>query len=253
MGQRLRPSVADPHLKTTRAKVHLDALRKELHSFCESKPYSFVREEDIEHGRYRIRVDIGAIPDSIFLIAGDLLYCLRSSLDQLVFALAHLTVPYPEDTQFPILAKDIASDKDTRKRFEKQTHGVPTEAVRIIESLQPYHGGNAGAIRSHLLWRLNWLGNIDKHRRIPLHGGEIVFAFPFLPKASAPMIEFDHDNGVISVPIGLKSQMALDPTVSFEVVFGDLSDGIACNFNGIEQIYNFVAEDVIPRFARFFS
>jgi hypothetical protein len=244
--------MADPKLKAARAKVHLETLRKELDSFYESKPYSLIREDDLKHGRYRIQVKLEQIPDPIFLIAGELFYCLRSSLDQLIFALAHLSIPYPKGTQFPILDTDIATDKEIKKRFNKQLTGVPADAVLIIESLQPYHGGNAAAINSHLLWRLNWLCNIDKHRRIPLHGKEIEFKFPLFPHSAGPLIEFDADNSMVSVPIDLKSKMALDPNISFKVVFGDLSDGIACDFAGIEGIYNFVANDVIPRFARFF-
>jgi hypothetical protein len=249
---KLPPSLADPKLKTTRAKVHLEALRNELDAFYKSKPYTFVPEDDVERGRYCIRVEIGPIPDNIWLIAGDLFYCLRASLDQLVFSLAQITIPYPAGTQFPILDQDIAFNKKVRKRFEGQTLGVTADAVQVIESLQPYHRRHTAAIRSHLLWRLNWMSNIDKHRRIPVHGGELLFT-PHFPSSALPFVELDNDNAMVRFPARFKGQVRLDPDVSFKVVFGDLSDGIACDFGGIEQIYNFVADDVIPRFARFFA
>jgi hypothetical protein len=253
MPLKLKPSLADPYLKATRSKEHLDALRDQLDLFYKTKPYTFFHEDDFTRGRHCVRVELKPFPDRVYLIAGDLLYCLRSALDQTVFALAHLTIRYPEGTQFPILDTDIALDRNVKKRFEKQTAGVPAAAVRIIESLQPYHVGDAAAIKRHLLWRLNWLGNIDKHRRIPLHGQEIIFTFPQLPKSAASFMELDHDNGICSLPVTYKDQMALDPNVSFKLVFGDLSEGIACDFDGIEKIHNFVAGDVIPRFTRFFT
>lgn len=253
MPDKVKPSLADPFLKTMRAKDHLEALRNQLDLFYQMRPYSFEREDDLMLDRHRIRVVLKPFPDPIYLIAGDLLYCLRSSLDQTVFALSHLNVPYPEGTQFPIFDRDIASDKDLKRRFERQVTGVPPDAVRIIEELQPYRAGDSVAIHRHLLWRLNWLGNIDKHRRIPVHGNEIVFGFPDLPQSAAPLFELDHDNGTCSLPLEYKSRMAIDPRISFKIVFGDLSDGIACDFDEIEAMYTFVANDVIPRFLRFFS
>jgi hypothetical protein len=143
--------LADPYLKTTRAKQHVDSLRNELDAFYKSKPYSIVGEDDVEYGRYRIRMKVKDTPERIWLIAGDLFYCMRASLDQLVWVLAKLTIPYPHHTQFPILSSPDPN------RFGRYTRGIPAEAVSIIESFQPYHGGDPSAVRSHLLWQLNYV------------------------------------------------------------------------------------------------
>jgi hypothetical protein len=240
-------SLADPYLKTSRAKEHLETLRQELRVFYESKPYEFVGEDDVKNQRYRIKPDIKPTPDKIPLIVGDIFYNLRSSLDQLVWYLAKLTVPYPEKTAFPILeTPDIPL-------FQRRTVGVPTEALAIIESLQPYNRGDIAAIKSHLLWRLNRICNIDKHRRIPVHSAGVYF---LLPPAARQSAEFFDDEGVMSIPLALKpsleGQMALDPSNPFKVIFGDMTEGIECDFTGIELIYEFVANNVIPRFSRFF-
>ncbi len=58
---------------------------------------------------------------------------------------------------------------------------------------------------------------------------------------------------MVSVPLDLKSKMVFNPEVSFKVVFGDMSEGISCDLDGLTDIYNFVANSVIPQFARFFS
>src|SRR5215469_14996221 len=155
-------TMTDPYLKTVRAKEHLDDLRKRLRAFRESEPIRVSREDDIQNQRHIIRLHVKNIPDVFALIVGDCLYCLRSSLDQLVWALSKLTTDYPKWTQFPIL------EKSDTKRLKACTQGVPAPAIHLIDSLQPYHGRDAAAISSHLLWRLNLLCNIDKHRRIPV-------------------------------------------------------------------------------------
>jgi len=248
----LQPSITDAKLKAVRAKKHLDNLRGELRRFRKAKPHTVRTEHDVKNGRYLIHFKIRKVPPGITLIAGDFLTCTRAALDHLVWSLAKLTLPYPEGTQFPILDRDIASDKQIKNRFNKQLTGVPSDAVRIIESLQPYHGGNTAAIQSHLLWRLNLLCNIDKHRRIPVHGDESYFSFPHLPRSLGPHVKLVRRN-VVSIPGASKRQVRLDPKSSFKVVFGDLSQGIACDFSGLEEIYKFVAGNVIPRFMRFFK
>jgi hypothetical protein len=56
---------------------------------------------------------------------------------------------------------------------------------------------------------------------------------------------------MVSVPAHLKGYMTLHPETPMDVVFGDVAKGLACNIVAIERIYNFVTNDVIPRFARF--
>jgi len=242
--------LVDPYLKTSRAKVHLENLREKLAIFCEN-PCEFIREDDLENQLHIVRMKIKDIPDEIPLILGDLLYCLRSALDQLVWCLAKInaTPGYPEHTQFPILEQPDA------QRFQRQTRGVPAEAARIIESLQPYKAPTPAAVREHLLWRLNRLCNIDKHIRIPIHGATgLVKWSTFVPFGAKDisLAEFDN-NAVMKVPLSRKGQMALNPRVpEFKVLFGDLYWKIECDFAGIETLYEFVTNRVIPRFARFF-
>jgi hypothetical protein len=238
--------LTDPYLKTSRAKEHLENLRKELEIFYESKPYRFVRQDDVENQRHIVRMETTDTPDRISLIAGDLFYCLRSALDQLVWSLAKLSIPYPEGTQFPILEQSDA------RRFRMQTNGAPADAVAIIESLQPYHAPDVAMVRGHLLWRLNKMCNIDKHSRIPVHGSTGTLILP-----RSIIVSMDRGlnyAGVVNIPLSLKSEMALDPSVpEFKVVFGDAYWGIECDIADIDVMYEFVANNLIPRFARFFE
>jgi hypothetical protein len=242
--------LVDPYLKTTRAKVHLEDLRERLAVFSKD-PCEFFRKDDPENGWHIISMKVKDIPDEIALIFGDLLYCLRSSLDQLVWCLAKInaTPGYPELTQFPIL------EQQDIPRFNRQTSGVPADAVKIIESLQPYNAPTPGAIRENLLWRLNKLCNIDKHTRIPVHGTTGLITWDtFVRYGERPILtEFD-DHAEMKIPLSLKGEVALNPrTPEFKVLFGDLYWNIQCDLADIEAIYEFVANRVIPRFSGFFK
>jgi hypothetical protein len=238
-------TLADPFLKTARAKEHLDSLKAQLVLFRDSKPHRFSTERDIDNQRYHIHLKVADVPDSFPLIVGDFLYCLRSSLDQLVWALAKLTKPYPRGTQFPIL------DVPDEKKFREWTRGVPTDAKRVIKSLQPYHGGQ-NSVKSHLLWRLNKLGNIDKHRRLAVRGDVSEAFFPDLPHESWHLVEVDNA-GTVSAPLHLESKMKLHPSAFYDMIFGDSFEGIECDIEGLNAMYEFVANSVIPRFSRFFK
>jgi hypothetical protein len=235
-------NLADPYLKTTRAKEHLETLKEELSVFYESNPSHFVFEDDVKNQLHIIRMKIDDTPDRITLIAGDIFYNLRAALDQLVWRLAKLTLPYPEDTQFPIL------ESRNKSLFERRVAGVPAEAAAMIEALQPYNGGD---IHGHLLWQLNKLCNVDKHMRIPVRGtvGMVRWDTPPMLLANG----FDN-NAEMRIPLAMKGKMALNPRVTeFCVTFGDMYWGVEVKVEGIEAIYEFVTNRVIPRFARFFT
>lgn len=243
-------NLTDPYLKTSRAKVHLENLREQLTALT-NEPGEFFREDDLENQLHIVKVKIKDIPDVIPLIAGDLFYCLRASLDQLVWCLAKIkaTPGYPEGTQFPIL------EQRDPHRFNRQTSGVPAEAIKIIESLQPYNAPNVDAVRENLLWRLNKLCNIDKHTRIPVHGVIGTLQWDAYSPAGTEVLTFSEfdNNAEMKIPLRRKREMALNPRIrEFRVLFGDLYWKIECDLAGVEAIYEFVTNRVIPRFSRFF-
>ena len=116
-------SLIYPYLKTSRAKVHLENLRARLEELGK-EPCEFIREDDVQNQVHIVRMKVRPIPDDIPLIAGDLFYCLRAPLDQLVWCLAKInaTPGYPEHTQFPIL------EQRNDPGFKRHTRGVPPEA-----------------------------------------------------------------------------------------------------------------------------
>jgi hypothetical protein len=133
---------------------------------------------------------------------------------------------------------------------------VPTEAAKIIESLQPYNSPNATAAHEHILWRLNKLCIIDKHMRIPVLGvtGTVTWD-TFVPFGTRDfkVIEFD-DHSEMRIPLSRKGEVGLNPRIlECKVLFGDLYWKIQCDFAEVEAIYEFDANSVIPRFTRFFQ
>ena len=243
--------LVSPYLKTTRAEEHLGHLRQAIYDFCQTNPCSLIGEEDVKNGLYRVSVKSTDPPERISLIAGDLFYCLRSALDQLVWSLAKLSLPYPEHTQFPIFDR---LNKETKRRFSQYTEGVPTAAVRIVDELQPHYRSDRAAIESHLLWQLNFLCNLDKHTRIPVWGMVSDF-YNVAPSALMPFVTFKNTDEMseMVVPLERKDQVNLNPRATVTVMFGDYSKGIAYDAIAIGRIYGFVTNDVLPRFARFFQ
>jgi hypothetical protein len=242
------PSMADPYAKMSWAKSHLDTLEREVTTFCTTPAdaYTVTREDDVEHQRHIIRVKLHDIPTTICLIAGDAIYSMRAALDQTVWALASLKGT-PGRTQFPI-AETWTSD--IRRTFLRQVDGVPDEAICEIQALQPYHRGNA--FKSHPLWRLDEICNLDKHRRIPAYGtglrGKVTGVDP------ADVIRETTDEcHIVSVPLAMKDKIRFKPESTVEVAFGGDKSGITETLDSIIQIHHFVSIDVLPRFDRFFS
>jgi hypothetical protein len=241
-------SLADPYLKLNRARKHLESLQPLIDSFNSTDPCIFTREDDVENNLHMLSARIRDVPDEIPLTVGDAFYNLRSALDQLVWSLAKGpgNILDPHNTQFPIIG---VNDRANMKRFKSQTQGVPESAISEIESLQPYH--RAGHYREHPLWRLNTMCNLDKHRRIPANGSEVRVFLPNATVESVHMNSFD-DRFIASVPLTEKMKLDLSPRFFFKLNFGGDANGFSEDLDGMWEIFNFIADTVLPRFLRFF-
>lgn len=229
-------------MKATRAKEHLDNLHSELKTYYATKACEFQRKDDLPNDQYCIRINVKDPPERLSLIAGDFFGTLRASLDHLVWALCTINLgKYAQHTQFPIM--------ENPDSFKGQMTGIQAGAKAIIESLQPYHGKDKATIEANLLWRLNKLCNIDKHRRIPIHGSVTEFR---LPVGIKPIFDPPPNDNVMRFPLSMKSQVVLYDTVIFSAVFGDSHEGVECNESDMEAMYKFVTEDVLPKFDGFF-
>jgi hypothetical protein len=86
---------------------------------------------------------------------GDAIQNLRSALDYLAAELVRSAGNDPKLVYFPICesAKKYIADS------EGKTKGMPRDAKKLIDSIEPYGGGYGDD-----LWLLNTLNNADKHR-----------------------------------------------------------------------------------------
>ncbi len=151
------------HSKLARARKHLDDLRAAIVAFLATQPYEVMREEEISSGDlvYKLRT-CHEVPGDLSLIIGDVLHNLRSALDHLAWRLVELNNKTPNrNTQFVICANQTAFQNRVAQGALRE---MSQTARTFIENLHPYRGGD------DILWQLNELENIDKHRLLLVTG-----------------------------------------------------------------------------------
>jgi hypothetical protein len=231
------------------AYEHLKRFDSLVVEYCRSHPYALTQEDDPVNECHIRRCEFLPVKSDISLTLADVIYSLRSGLDQLAWQLALLGNPNPSrDVMFPIHAERTSNMED---RFRKLVWDMPCEAVAISKSLQPYNRG--ASYRDDPLWQLNELSNIDKHR-LPT-GRAVGTNIYFEPKGG---IRRDLDYGVeISWPIACKDSVVFEPNIPM-LVFGDPlgspnSVPLELRREDVANVYNYIREKVAPRFTSFFS
>lgn len=148
-------------LKLTRAKEHLDHLKRELLAFDERQPYEGVPEISGDETEYWIRASVREQPNPYWsTIIGDAVQNMRSALNYLACELVLKNNGTVTDlTQFPIYDRQHKFIKGSPRR----TNGMSSRAVTLIETLQPYYRPTPS---EHPLAILAYLSNGDKHRAL---------------------------------------------------------------------------------------
>ena len=159
-------------LKLDRALVHLEAIHSAIQGWLESDGVRVVAEDDPNTGEYVLRAEVSVQPGKeIGVLIGDCAHNMRTALSHLAYELNSFTGPPSIDTakrsEFPIMS-------DPMKYWAKDGKGRPTSdsgvwklggadpnAQQIIETMQPYHGGDW-----ELLAFVHDLDRIDKHREL---------------------------------------------------------------------------------------
>jgi|RhiMetdeSRZDD1v2_1073273.scaffolds.fasta_scaffold39509_2 hypothetical protein len=158
-------------LKLDRAEEHLRSFDRESADWLEQTKFCrFAMKEDGDKGI--ISVDITAVPPArLSAILGDCLQNLRASLDYLCWELVIANNQTPGRwTGFPIYR---SWDYVKRPQFHPNcVTGIDSEAIALMERLQPYYGGKNPDISP--LWFLHELSNTDKHRTITIIVGQVV-------------------------------------------------------------------------------
>jgi hypothetical protein len=156
-------------LKIVWAQEHLDRLKAETLAFIGTDPYRLIVQGHVNN--WSVVPRTLSVPDSVGLILGDCIGCMRAALDYVAWALAEKHAkrslrPPPDGADkpyFPIFNKPGAFRGvvvDGPKGLAKN-YSVPADTIRELEAVQPYPG------RDQSLWSLYLLVNQDKHR-LPL-------------------------------------------------------------------------------------
>lgn len=151
-------------LKAKWANKHISDLNAALTAFRQTQSNFIATEVNPKTGEKRSYVrEVPEVPDPISLIAADILGNLRSALDHLAYQIVAASSPSgvvikPKEIYFPIAD---SSDKYMCADFRRKVERLGKEAVKRIDLLEPYQGGNGVG---HLLWQLHELNNIAKHR-----------------------------------------------------------------------------------------
>ena len=151
--------LSDIRCKIDRADQQIKEFSAAIEKFKATHPYEILRQSNSQSGQIVydvLRAD--DIPQSISAIAGDILQNLRTALDYIACAV----VPgcrqnLSDKIYFPILKRAPTSDQ-IKAAFDGKVKGASQTAIDKIASLKPYQGGD------DVLWRLNELNNINKHR-----------------------------------------------------------------------------------------
>jgi hypothetical protein len=243
------PGYFNAGFKVGWAKHHLRLLDKEIAGYLggDPKPYTLTTKDDFDTGEYVITFDLAPPPVDLALIVGDWVACLRGSLDHLATALTLCPGgTYNDRASFPVI--DLNNGRG-RRSLNLATQGIPSKALEIIKSLQPYHAGDAFVTTK--LWRLNRLWNIDKHRRIPLEPTALHMKLTH-PAEIPPLSAGTDNSGIVRFPLSAKPHIKLEPTMEVGINFGDTSEGIIMQYPELLDIHNFVRDEVMPRFKSFF-
>lgn len=158
--------------KLTRVVASLERLHSDIRAFAALRPFT-VRIEEHDRGDGQSEVHVIAVDRRILwdvninLLAGEIVYQLRSALDhtihQLVLADGHgEKLAGSRRHQFPIFETEVGY----RTRAPAMIDGVSPSVGRLIKDAQPF--ASTLAASAHPLWILQDLSNTDKHRVIPV-------------------------------------------------------------------------------------
>jgi hypothetical protein len=149
----------EARLKIQRAVEHINDLNVILGEFSKRQTHEVVIEHDPNGGDDLLKVRATeTLPDSFTLTLGDALHNLRTSLDYAIAEIEFTTTGSRSDyTRFPVDQSRDALKARVEGGLAKRTSKQVIDC--IVESVQPYTGGNGDFICS-----LNDLDIEDKHR-----------------------------------------------------------------------------------------
>jgi hypothetical protein len=256
--------------KVRRANYHLDRLNDATQSAFEVDPCRLVLDID-DNGRATVRAyDVRPLPFVWSFLIGDCAHNLRAALDYIAYGLAAPAFapdPVPTTVQFPIFRwRWWYRGERGRRGAASQMKGFPRGARTVVEQLQPYHHRKWD--ETWLLWQLAEISNVDKHRflhvtsaatptsrfRFEIEGAGWVETmqtkFGLEPlKEGAVLVEAELGQSAVGAKVNMQHNLAALEVFgegSPKAIKGDFVRGT------LGAISNFIYNEVIPRFERFF-
>jgi hypothetical protein len=157
--------LSSARLKLDRAGEHIKSIREELLAYVEGRPHRVSMDVDDEGWNVVYVEIVRPIPDRMGVLAGDAAHCIRSALDHIVYAVAKGR--NRGSGYFPIAVDEddyLRPRGDRPSMRDEGLAGVPEPIKTIIDSTQPYHGGDRA--REHIFAVVVRIDNADKHRLI---------------------------------------------------------------------------------------
>jgi hypothetical protein len=161
--------LSSARLKIARANHHAKALKTAIDAWLKDRPYEVTLDKDPETGEQVCRIHVLRHPPPEWsILIGEIVYGLRSALDHAVYGLsAPPGGDPPNGTEFPIFKDEAMFRNTNRPGGLWKARGLSPAALSVVDSVQPFRHGGQEPDR-HLLWVLQELCNVDKHRMLNL-------------------------------------------------------------------------------------
>ncbi|MBB4140425.1 hypothetical protein [Microbacterium invictum] len=248
--------------KFIRARDLLNELDGLALEYLIAHPASFDVVPHPESNSYTVTAHVDPPPLRLAVVFGDALHNMRSVLDHLarLLVVAHGGQPVdrpPGATMFPIHMADPG-------RPVTISPGISDRARTVLTSLQPFLHDDP---RSHPLWRLSELNNIDKHRLLHVTSLSGAGGVAFVPAPLDPTVPTTQEQRRHTVRLlpeqpqtftvtaeEMHVPAAMAGTWSYTVVLGEPDAGFTEQLVGIGRtILTFLAEAALPELAPFTS
>ena len=209
--------------KLQRVQDQIEQLSRDIASSCETLRLSFSEElrPDVGDRIWIFRGETPVVPIEYSVRLGEIVYNLRSSLDQLIWQLVHANYKAPSHrNEFPIFDDESRFNNVVKTKLA----GVSQQSLARIKKMQPFTGNEKWSA----LKTVHSVCNIDKHRSVifPYHtldrcsvtycGGGDSTIKPHLNIASWTSHIFNNSDSTINVGLICQSELKKD-TIAYAV------------------------------------
>jgi hypothetical protein len=213
--------------KLGRAESHIQEVERLVNGWLKPGSYRIAVETDRDGGIELAGTQLKPLPNDLGLIIGDAFQAMRSSLDNLAYALAiknnpNMTPKEEEGVMFPISdTPALAGDK----RVNQMGSVVAGHVIGLCPD------PTVGPVDEHPLWLLNKANNRDKHRAVTVSVASIANYNMHITSAvlqgggfigpGGPQITKQPGDKVVFMKGGPGSQFDANVSASLQIIFDE--------------------------------